>query len=118
MLSPPIFPCVHTDTPDLRYLSSNFAPLHHPFTNDFNIESYHTRWSDDELDSDTPKLMQKAIDSIPEEVDVEISTNLPPRLMSETPVERPSGELVALPGQVPAIVSGKEDDNNPLDSTV
>ena len=69
ILPPTICSCVHTDTPDLRYLNSDFAPLWHPFTKDFNIESHNTRRFDDEPGSETPTRMHKANASIPEEVD-------------------------------------------------
>ena len=68
--------------------NSDFSPLHHPFTKEFNIESYNTYWFNDEPDSATPKLMHKANESIPEEVDVDISTNLRPQPMVDTPAER------------------------------
>ena len=78
MLPPVIFLGVYTDTLDLRYLNSDFASLYHLFTKGFNIESYNTRWFDDKPSSATPKLMYKVNGLIPEEVDVEVSTNLPP----------------------------------------
>ena len=110
--------CVCTDTPDLRCLNINFAPLHNPFVKDFEIESYNTRWFDDEPDSYTPKPMHKVNDSISEEGDVEISMNLHPRPMSDTPAEKFSGELVASVDQVPGIVSGGKDGYGHLDSIV
>ena len=110
--------CGCTDTPDLRYLNINFAPLHNPFVKGFEIESYNTRWFDDDPDSATSKPMHKVNDSISEEGDVEISMNLHPRPMSYTTAEKLLGELVALIDQIPGIVSGEEDGDGHLDSIV
>ena len=51
LLPPQILPCDEVDTPDLRYLNSDFAPnLKHPFHKDFDIQAYNTRWFDDDED--------------------------------------------------------------------
>lgn len=39
--------CEHLDTPDMRYLNSDFAPVNCPFGN-FDLESYNIAWFDDE----------------------------------------------------------------------
>ena len=117
MLPPAMFPYVHTDNPDLRYLNSDFAPLYHPFTKEFNIESYNTYWFNDEPDSATPKLMHKANESIPEEVDVDISTSSTTnvRYTSWTVLEKTSS--IARPdSSYREREEGNDDD--PLDSTV
>ena len=59
LLPPAIFPCESTDSTDLRYLNSDFAPLHHPFTKDFNIEAYNTCWFDEEPTSTSKRIMSK-----------------------------------------------------------
>ena len=60
LLPPDIFPCESTDSTDLRYLSNDFAPLHHPFTKDFNIEAYNTRWFDEEPTPPSERLLLKS----------------------------------------------------------
>ena len=55
MLPLAVYPSESCDTPDLRYLNADFAPLHHPFAKDFNIEAYNTRW----FDSDPPQTPRK-----------------------------------------------------------
>ena len=42
ILPPTILPCEHLDTPDMRYLNSDFAPKHHPFVNALDVERYNT----------------------------------------------------------------------------
>lgn len=50
LLPPQIMPCDEVDTPNLRYLNTDFAPnLKHPFSKSFDIEAYNTKWFDDEL---------------------------------------------------------------------
>ena len=62
LLPPLILPCDEVDTPDLRYLNTDFAPnLKHPFHRDFDIEAYNTKWFDDELrgvEQETPSLKE------------------------------------------------------------
>ena len=66
LLPPQILPCDEIDTPDLRYLNSDFAPhLKHPFHNSFDIEAYNTKWFDDDFqenDHEIPNI-NNAIDS-------------------------------------------------------
>ena len=45
-LPPQILPCTDVDLPDFRYLNTNFAPIKHPFKDNFNIESYNSMWLD------------------------------------------------------------------------
>ena len=57
LLPPQILPCEHVDTPSLRYLNSDFAPLRHPFSKNFDIESYNTSWFDDQPISRPPDFL-------------------------------------------------------------
>ena len=57
LLPPQILPCEHIDTPNLRFLNSDFAPLRHPFGDNFNIESYNTSWFDDAPVSRPPDFL-------------------------------------------------------------
>ena len=57
MLPPQILPCEHVDTPTLRYLNSDFAPLRHPFSKNFDIEGYNTSWFDDKPVSRPPDFL-------------------------------------------------------------
>ena len=57
LLPPQILPCEHVDTPTLRYLNSDYAPLRHPFGKNFNIESYNTSWFDDKPVSRPPDFL-------------------------------------------------------------
>jgi hypothetical protein len=57
LLPPQILPCEHVDTPTLRYLNSDFAPLRHPFSKKFDIESYNTSWFDDKPVSRPPDFL-------------------------------------------------------------
>ena len=57
LLPPQILPCEHVDTPTLRYLNTDFAPLRHPFGKDFNIESYNTSWLEDKPVSRPPDFL-------------------------------------------------------------
>ena len=57
LLPPQILPCQHVDTPTLRYLNSDFAPLKHPFGRNFDIESYNTSWFEDKPVSRPPDFL-------------------------------------------------------------
>ena len=57
LLPPQILSCEHVDTPTLRYLNSDYAPLRHPFGKKFNIESYNTSWFDDKPVSRPPDFL-------------------------------------------------------------
>ena len=56
LLPKQLLPCEHLDTPDMRYLNSDFAPVNHPFGN-FDLESYNTAWFDDEPPSRVPEFL-------------------------------------------------------------
>ena len=58
LLPKQILPIEHVDTPDMRYLSSNFAPLQHPFGKTFDIETYNTAWYDDVPPSHAPVFIR------------------------------------------------------------
>lgn len=58
MLPPAILSCEHLDTPDMRYLNSDFAPIKHPFDNTADIESYNTSWFEDQPPSRVPTFIQ------------------------------------------------------------
>ena len=80
LLPPLILPCDEVDTPDLRYLNTDFAPnLKHPFHRDFDIEAYNTKWFDDELrgvEQETPSLKEH-IGLIQDEIDSSINDSEP-----------------------------------------
>ena len=40
MLPPAIMPCENSDTPDMRYVSSDYTHVKHPFDDTFDIEAY------------------------------------------------------------------------------
>ena len=65
LLPPLIYPGESLDTADLRYLNSDFAPLHHPFSKSFDIEAYNTRWFDSNpaasINLPSPRLTSKPI---------------------------------------------------------
>ena len=48
MLPRQILPCDAPDTSNMRYLNTDFAPLHHPLGDSFDISGYNTHWFDDE----------------------------------------------------------------------
>ena len=56
LLPPTILPCEQMDTPDMRYLNSDFAPRKQPFDN-LDIESYNTKWFDDAPPSQVPTFI-------------------------------------------------------------
>ena len=58
MLPPAIFPCEHLDTPDIRYLNSEFAPIKNPFDDTADIESYNTSWFKDQPPNRAPTFIQ------------------------------------------------------------
>ena len=58
LLLPTILPCEHLDTPDMRYLNSNFSPKNHPFANTLDIESYNTHWDDSKPPSSVPTFIR------------------------------------------------------------
>ena len=58
LLLPTILPCEHLDTPDMRYLNSDFAPKNHSFANTLDIESYNTHWYDDKPPSRVPTFIR------------------------------------------------------------
>ena len=41
-LPPQILPCADINLPYIRYLNTDFAPVKHPFKDNFNIESYNS----------------------------------------------------------------------------
>ena len=47
MLPSYILPCETMDTPDMRYLSFEYAPKQKPFGKTFDIEAYNMSWYDD-----------------------------------------------------------------------
>ena len=57
LLPPTILPCEHMDTPDMRYLNSDFAPQNQPF-GDLDIESYNTHWFENEPPSRVPTFIR------------------------------------------------------------
>ena len=61
MLPPAIFPCEHLDTPGMRYINSDFAPIKHPFDNTVDIESYNINWYDDKPPSRAPTFIRDNI---------------------------------------------------------
>ena len=58
LLPSQVFPCENFDTPDLRYLSSDFAPVKKPFHKVLDFESYNVKWFDDEPASRPPTFVQ------------------------------------------------------------
>lgn len=64
LLPPQILPCEHMDTPDMRYLNADFAPLQHPFGKVFDIEAYNNAWFDDKPPSRPPEFIRDS--SIPD----------------------------------------------------
>mmetsp|Transcript_30102 Transcript_30102/g.28997 ORF Transcript_30102/g.28997 Transcript_30102/m.28997 type:complete len:86 (+) Transcript_30102:3-260(+) len=61
ILSPDILPCEHLDTPDMRYINSDFTPDKYPFDNTADIESYNINWYDDKPPSRAPTLIRENI---------------------------------------------------------
>ena len=58
MLPPQIPPCDYIDLSNLRYLNTDFAPVKHPFKDNFNIERYNSMWLDNISRVFKPKLKQ------------------------------------------------------------
>ena len=58
MIPPAILPCKHFDTPDMRYLDSNFFPIKHPFDNTADIECHTTSWFKDQPPGRVPTFIQ------------------------------------------------------------
>ena len=58
MLPPAILPCEHLDTPDMRYLNSDFVPIKHLFENTADIERYTLSWFKDQSPSCAPTFIQ------------------------------------------------------------
>ena len=58
MLPPAIMPCANSDTSDMRYINSDYAPIKHPFDDNFNIEAYNTNWYDDAPPSRAPDFIR------------------------------------------------------------
>ena len=58
MLPPAILPSECLDTPDIRYMNSDFSPINHPFANSMDIESYNVDWFDDALPSRVPIFLR------------------------------------------------------------
>ena len=71
LLPPTIYPTEPVDTADLRYLNSDFAPLHHPFSKTFDIEAYNNRWFDTESKLVLKKLLCVPIETM-DDRDVEV----------------------------------------------
>ena len=46
MLPPTILPCKQIDTPNMRYLNSDFTPSKQPFKDTIDIERYNAHWYD------------------------------------------------------------------------
>ena len=61
LLPPAIFSCEFIDSPDLRYLNIDFAPLHHPLAKDFNIKAFNTRPFDEEPTLTLERLLSKLL---------------------------------------------------------
>ena len=125
---PDIFPCESTDSTDLCYLNNDFAPLHHPFTKDFNIEAYNTRWFDEEPTLPSERLLLKSpaihneddniLALLPGSIQTEpiaITTDIiPVPIVNPSPAE---STLSQFPPVITDIVEFTTDDESPIDST-
>lgn len=58
LLPPQILPCEHIDTPNLRYLNSEFALLRPLFRKGFDIKIHNLAWFDDKPPSRPPELLR------------------------------------------------------------
>jgi len=58
MLPPTILPYEQMDTPDLRYINSDIAPVKQPFKDTLDIESYNTHWYENEHPSRVPTFIR------------------------------------------------------------
>ena len=113
LLPPAIYPSEPIDTAGLRYLNSDFALLHHPFSKTFDIEAYNTRWFDAEPKTVLKKLPCVPIDTVADR-DVEVihpKDNTPPSTlpMLHTKYSTPSDEDVNVVSTTPTELVYTED---------
>ena len=102
MLPPAIMPCENSDTLDMRYINSNYAPIKHPFDNNFDIEAYNTNWYDDAPPSRAPDFIKdNVIPSVSAVRSVPLSNNYIWTDASVTWNQAPPPELLVKPTAIP-----------------